>query len=38
MAGATKLYDKMPQWQGDQKPPFAMAVWDFIKAVGAAQR
>ncbi len=37
MAGAGKLYDRMGEWQGDQTPPFSMAVWAFIKAVGAAR-
>jgi DNA-binding transcriptional MerR regulator len=38
MAGATKLYDRMPEWQGDQKPPFPFEVWTFIKAAGAARQ
>lgn len=37
MAGATRLYDRMGEWQGDQKPPFPMAVWAFIRDVGAAR-
>ena len=37
-AGATKLYDRMPEWQGDMKPPFPMEVWTFIKAAGAARK
>lgn len=37
-AGATRLYDNMADWQGDQKPPFSMAVWNFIKQAGAAKR
>ena len=37
-AGATRLYDKMPEWQGEQKPPFPMEVWTFIKAVGASRK
>lgn len=37
MQGAAKLYDNMGEWQADQTPPFAMAVWDFIKAAGAAK-
>jgi DNA-binding transcriptional MerR regulator len=35
MAGAARLYDRMPEWQGDHQPPFPMEVWTFIKAVGA---
>lgn len=38
MAGASTLYDKMPEWQAEQKPPFPMEVWQFIKAAGAARR
>jgi DNA-binding transcriptional MerR regulator len=38
MAGATKLYDRMPEWQGDQKPPFPFEVWTFIKEVGAERQ
>ena len=37
MAGATNLYNRMDEWQGDQKPPFSMDVWTFIQAVGAAR-
>lgn len=36
MAGATKLYDRMDEWQGQADPGFNKAVWDFIKAVAAA--
>ena len=35
MAGAAKLYNRMPEWQGDQKPPFPMEVWQFVQSVGA---
>ena len=35
MAGATRLYDHMPEWQGEQKPPFPFEVWTFIKSVGS---
>src|SRR4051812_39496723 len=35
MAGATKLYDRMPEWQGDHQSPFPMDVWTFIKQVSA---
>ncbi len=34
MAGASKLYDKMDEWSGEVKPPFASVVWDFIKTAG----
>ena len=37
MAGATKLYQRMDEWKDEQKPPFSRAVWDFIKAAGAAR-
>jgi len=37
MAGATALYDRMEEWQGEQKPPFAMDVWRFIQAAGKAR-
>jgi DNA-binding transcriptional MerR regulator len=37
-AGATKLYDRMGEWQGEMKPPLSMDVWQFIKAAGAARR
>ena len=35
MAGATNLYNRMDEWQDQQKPPFSMAVWQFIQQVGA---
>ena len=35
MAGATNLYNRMDEWKGEQKPPFSMAVWQFIQQVGA---
>ena len=38
MTGVTKLYDHMPEWQGDQKPPFPFEVWTFIKEVGATRQ
>jgi len=38
MAGATNLYNRMDEWQGDRKPPFPMAVWNFIQSVGAARK
>jgi len=37
MAGATNLYNRMDEWQGEQKPPFSMDVWKFIQEVGAAR-
>jgi len=37
MAGATNLYSRMDEWQGDQKPPFSMKVWSFIQAAGKAR-
>jgi DNA-binding transcriptional MerR regulator len=37
MAGATNLYNRMDEWEGEQKPPFSMDVWTFIQEVGAAQ-
>ena len=37
MAGATNLYNRMDEWQGEQKPPFSMDVWTFIQQVGAAR-
>jgi len=38
MAGATSLYNRMDEWQGDQKPPFPMEVWQFIQAAGKARQ
>ncbi len=38
MAGATNLYNRMDEWQGDRKPPFPMTVWAFIQSVGAARK
>jgi len=37
MAGATNLYNRMDEWQGEQKPPFSMDVWRFIQEVGAVR-
>jgi hypothetical protein len=37
MAGASKLYDRMPEWQGDQQSPFPAEAWAFIKEAGAAR-
>jgi len=38
MAGATDLYNRMGEWQGDHKPPFPMKVWQFIQAAGRARQ
>lgn len=38
MAGATDLYNRMGEWQGDHKPPFPMKVWQFIQAAGKARQ
>jgi DNA-binding transcriptional MerR regulator len=37
-AGAANLYNRMDEWQGDQKPPFSMQVWQFIQAAGKARQ
>ncbi|TMJ20063.1 MAG: MerR family transcriptional regulator [Alphaproteobacteria bacterium] len=37
MAGATKLYDRMDEWKGEQKPPFSTDVWRFIQEAGKAR-
>ena len=37
MAGATNLYNRMDEWQSEQKPPFSMDVWKFIQEVGASR-
>lgn len=37
MAGATNLYNRMDEWQDQQKPPFSIAVWKFIQEVGACK-
>jgi len=37
MAGASALYSRMDEWQGDQQPPFSMKVWNFIQAAGKAR-
>ena len=34
MAGATNLYDRMDEWQGEHQPPFSMEVWGFIQEAG----
>jgi DNA-binding transcriptional MerR regulator len=36
MHGVGKMYDKIPEWQAEQKPPFSAEVWAFIKSVGPA--
>jgi DNA-binding transcriptional MerR regulator len=38
MAGATSLYERMGEWQDDQKPAFSMKVWQFIQAAGKARQ
>ncbi len=38
MAGVGQMYDRMGEWQGQQKPAFSPAVWAFIKSVGSAPR
>jgi hypothetical protein len=38
MAGATSLYDRMGEWQDEQKPAFSMKVRQFIQAAGKARR
>lgn len=35
--GVRTMYDKIDEWQGDQKPPFSAAVWAFIKEAGQAR-
>jgi DNA-binding transcriptional MerR regulator len=37
MAGASNLYSKMDEWQGDQQPPFSGAVWALMQAAGKAR-
>jgi DNA-binding transcriptional MerR regulator len=37
MAGASKLYERMEEWESEQKPPFSQAVWRFMEEVGAAR-
>ena len=38
MAGAANLYNRMEEWQDQQRPPFSMAVWQFIQEAGKAGR
>jgi DNA-binding transcriptional MerR regulator len=38
MQGATSLYNRMDEWQGEHKPPFSKAVWEFVQAAGAVRR
>ncbi len=35
---AVALYDRMDEWSGEVSPGFTRAVWEFIKAAGAARR
>jgi DNA-binding transcriptional MerR regulator len=37
-AGAANLYARMDEWRGEQAPPFAMAVWNFIMAAAKARK
>ena len=37
MAGAANLYNRMDEWQDEQRPPFSMKVWQFIQAAGRAR-
>jgi MerR family transcriptional regulator, thiopeptide resistance regulator len=37
MAGASHLYDRMDEWQGDQQPPFSAEVWALMQAAGKAR-
>jgi MerR family transcriptional regulator, thiopeptide resistance regulator len=34
--GVVKMYDKIADWQAEQKPPFSAEVWAFIQSVGPA--
>jgi DNA-binding transcriptional MerR regulator len=38
MAGATDLYNRMGEWQDEQRPAFSMKVWQFIQAAGRARQ
>ncbi len=38
MAGVTRMYDDMGNWQDEQAPPFAPEVWAFIRSVGALRK
>ncbi|MBV9884743.1 MAG: MerR family transcriptional regulator [Sphingomonadaceae bacterium] len=38
IAGATNFYNRMDEWQSEQKPPFSMSVWQFIQAAGTARQ
>jgi DNA-binding transcriptional MerR regulator len=37
-AATAGLYDRMDEWSGEATPGFTKAVWDFIKAAGAAAK
>lgn len=37
MQGVGRMYDRMDEWQGEQRPPFSPAVWSFIKSVGSGK-
>lgn len=34
LQGVGRMYDGIESWKGEQQPPFASSVWQFIKAVG----
>lgn len=38
LQGTARFYDRMPEWQGDAKPPFSGEVWALMKAAGEARR
>lgn len=38
LRGATNLYNRMDEWEGEHKPPFSEAVWEFILVAGQARR
>ncbi len=38
MEGVTRMYDHIDEWKDERQPPFASAVWDFIRSVGAARQ
>jgi DNA-binding transcriptional MerR regulator len=38
MQGASSFWNRMDEWQGEQKPPFSIEVWKFIQAAGEARK
>jgi MerR family transcriptional regulator, thiopeptide resistance regulator len=38
LAGVTRLYDRMPEWQDEMQPAFSAETWALMKAVAARQR